>query len=203
MRIMRVPERVRSGFTLVEALMALMLFALIAAAGTAVLSTSIDNRFAVGAVNERTAALQRTRSLLRADLGQATTRRTRDRNGEPRPLALAGATGPDDPVLTVTRAGWSNAEYARRSSLQRVEYRLVDGRLERRASRYLDGSRPGPPQRLLTGVSDLTVSFIQNGRETPAPIPDPAGRPPDAVRLTLTLEGYGPMTHLFLIGSGR
>lgn len=200
---MRIPARVRPGFTLVEAMMALMLFALISAAGAAVLSTSIDNRFAVRAASERTAALQRTRSLLRADLGQATTRRTRDRNGEPHPLPLAGAIGPGDPVLTVTRAGWSNASNANRSSLQRVEYRLVDGRLERRASRHLDGSRPGPPQALLTGVTDMAISFVQDGRETAAPIPGPAGRAPDAVRLTLTLEGYGPMTHLFLVGGGR
>ena len=195
--------RVRRGFTLVEAMTALMLFALIATAGTAVLATSIDNRFSVQAASERTAALQRTRGLLRADLGQATTRRTRDRNGEPGPLALTGATRPDDPVLTLTRAGWSNAGDTRRSSMQRVEYRLVDGALERRVSRFLDGSRPGPPQRLLTGVTDLTVSFVQDGRETATPVPDPTGRPPDAVRLTLTLEGYGPMTHLFLIGGGR
>ena len=203
MRGMGSAARFRQGFTLVEAMTALMLFALIATAGAAVLATSINNRFAVREASERTAALQRMRSLLRADLGQATSRRTRDRNGEPHPLPLAGRKGPDDPVLTVTRAGWSNAGNARRSSLQRVEYRLVDGALERRVSRYLDGSRPGPPQRLLTGVSDLTVGFVQDGRETAVPVPDPSGRPPDAVRLTLTLEGYGPMTQLFLVGGGR
>ena len=39
--------RFRRGFTLVEAMTALMLFALIATAGAAVLATSIHNRFAV------------------------------------------------------------------------------------------------------------------------------------------------------------
>jgi len=168
-----------------------------------VLSVSIDNRFAVRSATDRTAGLQRTRSLLKADLGQATTRRTRDRNGEPHPLALAGATGPGDPVLIVTRAGWSNPGDAGRSSLQRVEYRLVGDRLERRVSLFLDGSRPGPPQRLLSGVSNLTVTFVQDGRETPVPTPGPTGDPPDAVRLDLTLEGYGRLTQLFLVGGGR
>ncbi len=193
----------RSGFTLVEALVALTLFALIAGAGAAVLSISIDNRLAVRAVSDRMAGLQRTRSLLRADLGQAVSRRTRDRDGEPHPLALAGRTQPGDPVLTLTRAGWSNAGDAGRSSLQRVEYRLVEGRLERRISPFLDGSRPGPPQRLLGGVTDLSVTFLQDGHEAPAPIPRPTGEPPDAIRLTLTLEGHGRMTQLFLIGGGR
>lgn len=203
MTIMRTPATVRSGFTLVEALVALTVFALIAAAGTAVLSMSIDNRFAVRTASDRSAALQRTRSLLKADLGQATTRRTRDRNGEPQALALVGAKGPGEPVLTVTRAGWSDPDGAGRSSLQRVEYRLVEGRLERRVSPFLDGSPPGPPQLLLSGVTDLTVSFLLDGEETSVPIPGPAGGPPDAMRLTLTLEGYGRITQLFLIGSGR
>lgn len=200
---MLTPTTARSGFTLVEVLVALMLFALIAAAGAAVLSVSIDNRFDVRSATDRTAALQRTRSLLRADLGQATARRTRDRDGEPQPLALAGATRPGDPVLTVTRAGWSPAGNAGRSSLQRVEYWLVEGRLERRVSPFLDGSRPGPPQQLLSGVTDLTVTFIRDGLETPVPFPGLNGDTPDAVRFSLTLEGYGPMTQLFLVGSGR
>ncbi len=203
MRIMVTPPPARSGFTLIEALVALMLFGLIAAAGAAVLSVSIDNRFSVRSATDRTAGLQRTRSLLKADLGQATSRRTRDRNGEPHPLALAGATAPGDPVLIVTRAGWSNVGGAGRSSLQRVEYRLVGDRLERRVSPFLDGSRPGPPQLLLSGVTDLTVTFVQEGRETPAPTPGATGSPPDAVRLDLTLAGYGRLTQLFLIGGGR
>ena len=203
MKTMPTPATLRSGFTLVEVLVALTLFALIAAAGTAVLSLSIDNRFAVRAATERTAGLQRMRSLLKADLGQATARRTRDRNGAPQPLALAGGPGSGEPVLIVTRAGWSNAGGAGRPSLQRVEYRLVDGRLERRASPFLDGSRPGPPQVLLSGVTDLKVTFLQAGRETPVPTPGPTGSPPVAVRFSLTLEGYGRLDQLFLIGSGR
>lgn len=200
---MSTPPTARSGFTLVEALVALALFGLIAAAGTAMLSLSIDNRFAIRSATDRTAGLQRMGSLLKADLGQATARRTRDRDGEPQPMALSGATGPDAPVLTVTRAGWSNPGGAGRSSLQRVEYRLVEGRLERRASPFLDGSRPGPPQVLLSGVTDLSVTFLQDGRETPVPTPGPTGGLPDAVRFSLTVEGYGRVTRLFLVGSGR
>lgn len=203
MKMTATPAANRSGFTLVEALVALTLFALIAAAGAAVLSVSIDSRFAVRSATDQTAALQRTRGLLRADLGQIAARRTRDRDGEPQPLALTGALRPGDPVLTLTRAGWSNPGEADRSSLQRVEYRLVDGRLERRVSPFLDGSRPGSPQQLLSGVTDLSVTFIRDGQETPLPVPGPTGAPPDAVRLRLTLEDYGAMSQLFLVGSGR
>lgn len=201
--VLQTPATHRSGFTLVEAMVALALFALVTTAGAAVLSMSIDNRLAVRAASERTAALHRTRSLLKADLGQVVTRRTRDRNGEPQALPLTGSTAPGEPVLVLTRAGWTNPGDAARSSLQRVEYRLEAGRLERRVSPFLDGSRPGAPQLLLTGVSDLSVDFLQDGQAGPVPLPRLTGEPPDAVRLTFTLESHGRMTQLFLIGGGR
>lgn len=193
----------REGFTLVEVLIALGLFALIAAAGTAVLTMSVQNRSAIKGATDRLGALQRTRALLRADLGQATLRRTRDRNGEPGISALAGATGPGSPILMVTRAGWSNAGRTARASLQRVEYQVTDGRLERRVSAHLDGARPGAPQVLMEDVSDVTLSFLRDGQETAAPTSDLARPLPDAVRLTMMVEGYGPVTQLFLVGGGR
>jgi len=192
----------RAGFTLVEVLISLMIFALIAAAGTSVLSLSIDNRFAVKAATDRTAGLQRTRSLLRADLGQATPRRTRGPTGRPHPQPIAGAAAPGDPVLVLSRAGWTNPGEAARPSMQRVEYHLVEDRLERRVSTHLDGARPGPPQILLQGVRDLSVTFLRDGAEVPAFITTLERPLPDAVRLRMTVDGYGPLDQLFLVGGG-
>lgn len=192
----------RAGFTLVEVLISLLIFALIAAAGASVLSLSIDNRFAVKAASARTAGLQRMRSLLRADLGQAAARRSRGPTGRPQPQSMMGAAVPGDPVLVLSRTGWSNPGEAARPSLQRVEYRLVEDRLERRVSSHLDGARPGPPQVLYDGVRDLSVSFLRDGGEAPAFITTPERPLPDAVRLTMTLEGYGPVEQLFLVGGG-
>lgn len=192
----------RSGFTLVEVLVSLLIFALIAAAGSAVLSQSIDSRFAVKAATDRVGDLQRMRALLRADLGQAVARRSRGPTGRPAPQAMLGPTTSGDPVLTLTRAGWSNPGGAARPSLQRVEYRLVEGRLERRVSAHLDGARPGPPQVLYRGVRDVSVSFLRDGTEAPAFLTTPERPLPDAVRLRMTLDGYGPVEQLFLVGGG-
>lgn len=192
----------RAGFTLVEVLISLLIFALIAAAGASVLSLSIDNRFAVKAASDRTAGLQRMRALLRADLGQAAARRSRGPTGRPLPQPMMGAAAPGDPVLVLTRAGWANPGQAARPSLQRVEYRLVEDRLERRVSGYLDGARPGSPQVLFRGVRDLTVTFLREGTEAPAFITTLERPLPDAVRLTMTLEGYGLVEQLFLVGGG-
>lgn len=194
--------RARSGFTLVEVLISLLIFALIAAAGAAVLSLSIDNRFAIKAASDRTGDLQRLRSLLKADLGQAAARRSRGPTGRPMPQPMAGPAAPGDPVLILTRAGWSNPGEQPRPSLQRVEYRLVEDRLERRVSSHLDGARPGPPQVLYRGVRDLTVAFLRDGAEAPAFITTPERPLPDAVRLTMTLDGYGRVEQLFLVGGG-
>ena len=193
----------RAGFTLVEVLVSLMIFAMIAAAGAAVLGVTIDNRFAVKAASDRVGDLQRMRGLLRADLGQATTRRARGTTGRPMPQPIVGAAAPGEPILTLTRAGWSNPGEQARPSLQRVEYQLVEDRLERRVSSHLDGARPGPPQVLYRGVRDVTVAFVRDGQESPAFISSIDRPLPDAVRIGMTVQGYGRIDQLFLVGSGR
>ncbi len=116
---------------------------------------------------------------------------------------MTGPMSPADPVLTLTRSGWSNPGEQARPSLQRVEYRLVDNRLERRVAGQLDGARPGPPQVLYRGVRDVTVAFLRDGEAAPA-FTSTLDRPlPDAVRITMTLDGYGPVEQLFLVGGGR
>ncbi|WP_332640826.1 type II secretion system minor pseudopilin GspJ [Brevundimonas sp.] len=193
----------RAGFTLVEVLISLMIFAMLAAAGAAVLGVTIDNRFAVKAASDRVGDLQRMRSLMRADLGQATARRSRGTTGRPVPQPIVGAAAPGDPILTLTRAGWSNPGEQARPSLQRVEYRLVEDRLERRVSSHLDGARPGPPQVLYRGVRDVAVAFVRDGQEAPAFISSTDRPLPDAVRIGMTVQGYGRIDQLFLVGSGR
>lgn len=193
----------RKGFTLVEVMISLLIFAMLAGAGAAVLGVTIDNRFAIKAAGERVGDLQRMRGLLRADLGQATARRSRGPTGRPTPQPIAGAASPGDPVLMLNRAGWSNPGEQTRPSLQRVEYRLVENRLERRVSGHLDGSRPGPPQVLYRGVKDVTVLFMRDGEAAPAFISNIDRPLPDAVRIAMTIDGYGRVEQVFVVGSGR
>lgn len=195
-------KRARDGFTLVEVLVALAVFALIAAAGALVLARTIDTRFVVHEHAERIAELQRMRALLKADLAQAAPRRTRAPTGRPLPRVLMGQMVPGDPALTLVRAGWSNPDGAARPSLQRVEYRVVEDRLERRASTYLDGARAGPPQVLYRGVSDVAVTFIQDGSEAPAFLASRDRPLPQAVRIVMTLEGLGRIDQLFAVSAG-
>lgn len=195
---MTAPPRTR-GFTLVEMMVALAIFGVIAVAGVAMLRLSIDNRAAMKTQSDRTAALQRARLLIKGDLAQAAPRGVSDQPGRTAPAFVSGADGL---LLSLTRAGWSNPGQRPRASLQRVDYRLNGRRLERIVHQQLDGGAVFEPQLLYDGVEAVTFTFLSGGFESDAwPVNDQRLMP-DAVRIDMTLDGYGPVTQWFLIGGG-
>lgn len=191
--------RRRTGFTLVEVMIALLIFGMIAAGGVAMLRFAVDNRAAMKTVSDRGTALQRSRQLIKADLAQAAPRGGRDRMGQPQ-LAFLGGQG--EPLLTLTRTGWSNIGDRQRPSLQRVDYQVVEGRLERVIHQQLDGGETMAPQVLYEGVTAVSITFLSGGFESPIwPVNDQR-QMPDAVRIDMTLEGFGPVSQWFLVGGG-
>lgn len=196
----------RRGFTLIEMLVALFIFALITAAGVAVMGSTLRNQTNVRDRVERFADLQRTRTLLKADLSQAAARTTRDERGQPAMAAFAGGSpwGPGGPLLALTRRGHENPDAASRASLQYVEYALVGDRLERRVRPALDGAPLGAPQVLLTGVVAIEPGFLGEGIWRADWKGSPRAAIPAAVRLKLTLSDLGVVDQLFLTsGEGR
>ena len=190
----------RTGFTLVEVMVSLLIFGVIASAGVALLTVSVDNRETVRAATERLAALQRTRALLKADLGQAVDRPGRDTSGA---RVRDGLSGGGTVLLSLTRTGWSNPSQQPRASMQRVDYVLNGRRLERRPLGFLDGARPGPQQILLEDVTQARITFIADGIESPVWPATDQRRMPDAVRIDLVLEGYGEVSQWFSMDAGR
>lgn len=196
-------RRTRAGFTLTEVLIALTIFALIAAAGTAVMGVSIDSRFAVKAASERLAEVQRLRALLKADVSQAVARPLAGGDGLV-PLRTRATVGADPTlVLALTRTGAGVGLAEDGSGLIGIEYHLVEDRLERRVRPHPDAPGPGVVQVVATGVTVAEASFVSLGVDTPVFEPRIRQTIPDAVRLSLTLETYGPLDQLLLIGSGR
>lgn len=190
--------RLRTGFTLVEVLIALVIFGLLAVAAVALLNLSLTNREVVREATEAGADFQRMRQLIRADLGQAADRPVA--TGPGAGPALAGGQG--EVLLLLTRAGWSNPEAAPRASLQRVAYVVTDGRLERRVWRGVDVAEPPLAQVLLEDARDVRIAFVSSGRTYPT---WPSGEPralPDAVTLELTAPRFGRTTQWFLVGGG-
>lgn len=183
------------GFTLVEMMVALLIFGMLAGAGVMVMRSSIDSQMAVRSRVDRIGAFQRLRATLKADLGQVATRRTRGPDGSSSPGFSGGNGAGGGPLLGLVRRGWENPDHQPRASLQYVEYRVTDGRLERRVRSGLDGGALREPQMLAEGVEAVGIAFFS--REQWRPEWDGTGPLPEAVRLDLTLTGLGAVTQLF------
>lgn len=193
------PRRASVGFTLVEMLVALFVFALIAASGVAVMAYAADNQGVLRARMDRVGEFQRARALLKADLAQVAARRTRDVGGRVAAQAFVGTADPGTGLLfALARRGWDNPGSAPRASLQYVEYRLRDGRLERSARAALDGAVLGEPQTLLRDVRAAEVHYRYRGQWLDG-WPGGAVEVPEALRLDLDIDGIGPMSQLFLM----
>lgn len=193
------------GFTLVEMLVALLIFGFIAAAGASVLGVSLDNREVMQTRTKRLGEIQRARAALKADLAQAAARRTRAMDGRIEAPALSGgAQAAGGALLQLVRRGWDNPDAAPRASLQAVQYRVDGGRLERRTRPALDGAPYGTPQVLLSGVEAADVAFLIGGQWTTS-LPPALSQPlPEAVRVDLTLADYGRLPQIFLVsGAAR
>ncbi|MEL6365042.1 MAG: type II secretion system minor pseudopilin GspJ [Pseudomonadota bacterium] len=168
----RTPLRRRraAGFTLLETLVAISIFAVVAFAATAILFAAASNREAIGGALDRTKELQIARAIIGADLAQPTYRTVRDQNrGAPNyqggeDLFVNGVdreTG--DVRLVLTRRGRSNpGRVEMRGSLERVRYVLEDGALSRVSRTRLDSARDTPEAaRVLVGdLRDARFEFF-------------------------------------------
>ncbi len=191
-----------NGFTLVEMLIALAIFGMLTAAGVTLLTLTVRTQETSARLLDELGAVRRTGALLTADLGQATARIRRARDGRP-VQAFIGAGGDQALLIALVRRG-DDDEAARQGALQRVEYRLNEGRLERLAFNHVDGEAESVTVPLLDGVRRLRLRYRDEEggwRESWDPT-DPT-RLPSAVELVSDSEDHGALRQLFLVGGGR
>ena len=202
--------RRESGFSLIEVLVAVTVFAAVSAISVAMLAGALRSKQAGEAALERLASVQRTAALLREDVGQIVLRPVRGPEGLPDARVFAAdvdgtelvrsrLAGPRE-ILVLTRTGWANPGGAQpRSTLQRVAWILEDGALYREVRAYPDAAQATPVRRqlLIDGVESVSLDLLAGGswfntaRITPA---DGGGaRPPEAVRLRYGLAGLGDL----------
>lgn len=192
--------RRQAGFTLIEVLVALAIFAIVAGTAVGLLAWAADQRAAVRTKMDRLAQIQIAHALLTSDLGQAAVRPTRRGDGSSERNAF-NAAPPDDrmrPMLGFVRRGWENPGMQARASLQYVEYRLVDGRLERSTRSALDGTAGSDPQVVLDDVRAVRAWFYSYGNWSDGWIGG-AQALPQAVRLDIELNDLGMVRQVFVL----
>ena len=180
-----------TGFTLVEMLVAVAIFALASALAYGGLAALTRARGQLEAENERLGRLQFAIGLIERDLRGAAPRAIRDGYGAPLP-PLAGTRE----RIELSRFGLANALALPRAEVERVGYRLQENRLQRLRFAVLDrtpGSQPKTDE-VLDRVQAIEFDYIgADGREQSQwPPPRAAdGAVPRAVAVTLTLDDYG------------
>lgn len=192
-----------AGFTLVELLISLLIFGMLAAAGVGLLAFSVRAQEASSERLNEVAAIRRIGAILTSDLAQATPRLVRDGNGARMPAFTGEGGGAGQVALGFVRQGWSNGGELARASLQRVEYRLMDDRLERQGWPMLDGAEPGKPAVVLRGVKSLSVRYRRKGKWRETWDAERVEAMPDAVEVVMDLDRIGRIRQLFLTGTGN
>jgi len=191
-------------FTLIEVLVAMAIFAVLAAFAYGTLSQTLLSAEILNDRMDRLQALQRTVRVLTDDLQQLAPRPVRDVLGDNlRPALDTGfQTGY---AVELTRNGWSNPAVMPRSTLQRAAYRLEDDELVRYHWYALDRTLSNEPVgvTLLDGVESIQFRFITANGDSSEQWPPlnragPLGvrQRPRAVEIILQLTEEGEINRL-------
>jgi general secretion pathway protein J len=194
-----VPGRIKdAGFTLVELMVSLLIFGMLSAAGVSLLSFSVIAQEAAERRLGVLAQLRRASTLMAADLGQTAVRLHRDEGGAVLPAFTGGGTD-----IAFVRRGWENVDGARRSSLQRVEYRLAEGKLQRVSWPMVDGASPRAAATMLDEVRSLAFRYrSEAGDWRDRWDPQAPDDLPRAVEMVSETKTGGVNRQLFLTGRG-
>jgi general secretion pathway protein J len=196
--------RADRGFTLLEVLVSIAIFGLIAAMAyggynALVLQSGIaEERMA------RTRAVQAAVTHLVQDFEEIEPRPVREPLGDAVEPALESDRRTEYLVF-LTRSGWNNPAGLERSTLQRVGYRFLDGKVYRDHWTVLDRTLANEPvtEELLDQVRSFEVRFLDGNHTWQEQWP-PLGMPPllarrarpIAVEVVLDLEDWGRLSRL-------
>ena len=201
------PRHRQAGFTLLELLIAITIFAIIVTFVYAGLDVVLDTKNQTDEHLDHLAKLQLGLNLMERDLEETVNRPIRNEYGDSQPALQTG--GFSGLILELTRGGFANPMKLPRSELQRVGYQLEDETLYRVTWPTLDRAQDSTPrrQKLFDGVKGMEIYYFDQSmeRQTQWP-PQQSGRQnqsdtdlPKAVEIILELDKWGKLRRLFRV----
>jgi general secretion pathway protein J len=171
-----------AGFTLIELLVALLITAIVFVMGYRTLSQALTSRKQVDEQAARLLAVQQAMRTIEQDFELLQPRPVRSLSGSGYEAALTTSTtaalgsltnasldnsNAGTPLVTLTRAGWTNPAGLPRSELQRVTYLYGNGKLIRAWWPVLDATSATPQQQrvLLDNVKSVSLRFMDSGQQ--------------------------------------
>lgn len=191
------------GFTLLELLIAIALFALLGLATYRMLDSVLQTDSSTREHEHQLRELVRAIAAFERDLLQVSARPVRDPFGEPRP-ALLGEEG-DDAGVELSRAGWRNPLGLARAEVQRVRWQLSGEQWQRLYWKVLDQAQDSQPQvqQALDGVTAIHLRYLDGDGNWQSSWPPPAASGeerlstlPQALELVLEHRRYGELRRL-------
>lgn len=157
------PDRRRRGrgFTLIELLVALFIAALMFAMGYGAINQALRSRGSIRHHQQDLLELQTAMRVIEQDFVQLAPRPVRQPLGDGwLPCLLASSTS--QPLVTLTRGGWSNPTGLQRTELERVAYVFDNGTLVREHWNVLDATLSSTPVKLnlMKRLKSVTFSFM-------------------------------------------
>lgn len=204
------------GFTLVEVLVTLAIFALLGLGSFSVLDqvlrTKQQSEQRLGAIEQ----LQYAWLLIENDLRQAAPKPTRPNRNEVVNVYISNSSeqfDSDGGALALVRSGYDNPGLLLpRSELQPVLYRVRENTLERVSSYFVNDTSFEPQvQPLLDQVDGLQVRFFRSPDQADGNTGKSAGWTdewtsegslPAAIEFTLQSQQFGEMSRIFLLAGG-
>jgi general secretion pathway protein J len=204
---MHTAKQTSSGFTLLELVVAMAVFAIMAAIASSGLNNVLIARQLTETHSEQLHQLQLAMSWFARDIEQIVNRGVRSEYGEMLPPVVGNDF--EGYLLELTRGGWRNPANQPRSHLQRVAYAVRDEQLVRAYWRVLDRAEDSKPFEnvLLDGVKAVEIRYLAADDEwrTSWPELSTTGNVnpevmPRAIEVNVDTRQFGKITRLMRVG---
>ena len=191
------------GFTLIELIVSISIFALLSVMTHEGLNNVLDTRERTQTQSIALASIQKTFAIFDKDINQLSYRKIRDEFGETKEALIMNPY--NTPILEFTRSGAPNPLKLKRSHLQRIGWSLQEETLVRMLWSTLDRAPDTEPliMPLLEKVKRLEIRILDQNKNWHNEWPEfttqesKIKNSPVALEMTIEIETYGPIRRIY------